>query len=113
MALHKFSKLEKFEDRHPGLCRQLEAMLKAFIPLGAIARALQAQYGVCISRNFLREYKWECWNAWRARFGRWARRKPPPKGLRAKPALDCGSSSYRFPAAVHTATPRGSEQEKR
>jgi len=81
MALHKFSKLEKFEDRHPGLCRQLEAMLKAFIPLGAIARALQAQYGVCISRNFLREYKWECWNAWRAEVRVMSAAQAAPQGF--------------------------------
>ena len=42
MAHHRFMKLEELEDRHPGLCRQVEAMFKAFIPLRVIAAALQA-----------------------------------------------------------------------
>jgi hypothetical protein len=66
MAFHKFSKLEAIEDRHPGLCRQVEAMLKAFIPVRAIAAALQAQYGERIGRASLNEYRWECQSVWRA-----------------------------------------------
>jgi hypothetical protein len=66
MTREKFRKFEEFEDRHPGLCRQVEAMFKAFIPLRAIAAALQAQYGEYIGRNSLCAYKRACWDAWRA-----------------------------------------------
>jgi hypothetical protein len=66
MAGHRFSKLEEFEARHPGLCRQVEAMLKAFIPLRTIAAAIQAQYGERIGRASLSAYKGECWSVWRA-----------------------------------------------
>jgi hypothetical protein len=104
MRLQKFWKLEKFEDRHPGLCRQLEAMLKAFIPLRAIARAFQAQYGVRIGRDSLREYKWECWNVWGKRLRKSARPAPPLKTLPAEPTLERGSSSYPVPALVRAAT---------
>ena len=64
MALHRFSKLEAFEDRHPGLCRQVEAMFRAFIPLRAIRAALQAQYGERIGRALLCSYRGDCWDAW-------------------------------------------------
>jgi hypothetical protein len=66
MAHHRFMKLEELEDRHPGLCRQVEAMFKAFIPLRVIAAALQAQYGVRIGRDSLSAYKSECRSVWRA-----------------------------------------------
>jgi len=33
--------------------------------------------------------------------------------LRAKPALECGSSSYRLPPSVHTAQAQGAEEERR
>jgi hypothetical protein len=66
MPGHRFSKLEKLEDRHPGLCRQVEAMFKAFIPLRAIAAALQAQYWEHISPASLSDYEWECRSVWRA-----------------------------------------------
>ena len=33
--------------------------------------------------------------------------------LRAKPALECGSSSYRFLPLVHTADGQGTDEEKR
>ena len=65
MARQKFSKLEEFEGRHPGLCRQVEAMFKAFIPPRAIAAALLAQYGERIGHTILWAYKRECWNVWR------------------------------------------------
>jgi hypothetical protein len=71
MARHKFSNLEKADGRHPGLCRQVEAMLKALIPVRAIARALRAQYGEPIGRATLYEYKWECWSVWRPGLGNW------------------------------------------
>jgi hypothetical protein len=66
MALQRFSKLEEFEDRHPGLCCQVEAMFKAFIPLRAIAAAIQAQYSESIGAASLGSYRTECWDAWRA-----------------------------------------------
>ncbi|MFZ0961669.1 MAG: hypothetical protein WAO35_12250 [Terriglobia bacterium] len=66
MALHRFSKLEEIEDRHPGLCRQVEAMFKALIPLRTISAALQAQYGERLTPTYLREYRWECRSVWRA-----------------------------------------------
>jgi hypothetical protein len=65
MELHRFSRLEALEDRYPGLCRQLEAMFKAFIPVRAIARAIRAQYGESIGRSSLHAYKTECWDLWR------------------------------------------------
>jgi len=67
MAGHRFSKLEQIEDRHPGLCRQVEAMLKALIPVPAIAQALQAQYGEHLGCSTLYGYRWECWNVWGAK----------------------------------------------
>jgi len=66
MARQKFSKLEEFEGRHPGLCRQVEAMFEAFIPLRAISAALQAQYGERISHTSIWTYKREFWNVQRA-----------------------------------------------
>ena len=66
MAVCKFSRLEALEDRYPGLCRQLEAMFKAFIPVRAIARSIRAQYGESIGRPSLHAYKRECWIVWRA-----------------------------------------------
>jgi len=66
MAMHRFSKLEEFEDRHPGLCRQVEAMFKGFIPLRTIAAVLQAQYGERIGPASLSTYRWECRSVWRA-----------------------------------------------
>ena len=67
MMRHRFSKLEEFEDRHPGLCRQVEALLKARIPVRKIAAVLQAQYGERISPLPLRSYRMECWDIWRNR----------------------------------------------
>ena len=46
-------------------------MLKALIPVRAIARALRAQYGEPIGRATLYEYKWECWSVWRPGLGNW------------------------------------------
>jgi hypothetical protein len=66
MRQHKFWKLEMIEDRHPGLCAQVEAMIKASIPVRAIKNALQAQYGVRIGWTCLSEYQWECREVWRA-----------------------------------------------
>jgi hypothetical protein len=66
MPGHRFSKLEEFEDRHPGLCRQVEAMFKAFIPLRVIAAVLQAQYGERIACASLSTYRWECRSVWQA-----------------------------------------------
>jgi hypothetical protein len=65
MALHRFCRLEAIEDRHPGLCRQLEAMFKAFVPVRAIARSIRAQYGENIGRPSLHAYQRECWDLWR------------------------------------------------
>jgi hypothetical protein len=65
MALYRFSRLEAIEDRHPGLCRQLEAMFKAFVPVRAIARYIRAQYGESIGRSSLHAYQTECWDLWR------------------------------------------------
>jgi hypothetical protein len=65
MALQRFSKLEEFEDRHPGLCRQVEAMFKVFIPVRVIAAAIRAQYGESIGAASLSSYRTECWDAWR------------------------------------------------
>jgi hypothetical protein len=64
MALERFCRLEAIEDRHPGLCRQVEAMFKAFIPMRTITAAIQAQYGESIGQNSLRAYKGECWDVW-------------------------------------------------
>jgi hypothetical protein len=67
MALHRFSKLEVLEDRHPGLCRQVEAMLKARVPVRVIAAVIQAQYGEYVGPLPLRMYRMECWDIWRKR----------------------------------------------
>ncbi len=67
MTLRQLSKLEELEERHPGACRQVEAMFKAFIPLRVVAAVLEAQYGEHISRGYLCEYQWECQRAWRLR----------------------------------------------
>ncbi len=67
MTLQQISKLEEFEERHPGACRQIEAMFKAFLPLRVVAAVLQAQYGERLCRSHLREYRWECRRAWRLR----------------------------------------------
>jgi hypothetical protein len=48
------------------LCCQVEAMFKAFIPLRAIAAAIQAQYSESIGTSSLGSYRTECWDAWRA-----------------------------------------------
>jgi hypothetical protein len=65
MQLHRLSKLEAIEDRHPGLCRQLEAMFKALLPVHVISAAIRAQYGESTGRNSLRTYRTECWDLWR------------------------------------------------
>jgi len=65
MAGHRFSRLEEIEDRHPGLCRQVEAIFKTFIPVHRIIAVLRAQYGEHIGHATLSKYKWECWKAWR------------------------------------------------
>ena len=70
MSLQRLSRLEAIEDRHPGLCRQLEAMFKAFIPLRVISAAIRAQYGESIGASSLRAYKTECWDLWRAQYSR-------------------------------------------
>jgi hypothetical protein len=46
------------------LCRQVEAMFKASIPMRTITAAIQAQYGESIGQNSLRAYKGECWDVW-------------------------------------------------
>lgn len=61
MPRQRFSKLVELEGRHPGLCRQVEAMFAAFIPLRAITAALQAQYGERISHHSIWTYKREFW----------------------------------------------------
>jgi hypothetical protein len=66
MPAQRFARLEQIENRHPGLCRHVEAMLRAFIPLRAIAAAVLAQYGERIGYASLATYKWECWSVWRA-----------------------------------------------
>ena len=65
MALYRLSKLEAIEDHHPGLCRQLEAMFQALIPVRVIAAAIQAQYGRRIGIKSLRDYRTECRELWR------------------------------------------------
>jgi len=70
MALYRFSRLEAMEDLHPGLCRQLEAMFKALIPMRVILAAVRAQYGESIGASSLRAYRTECWDLWRAQYGR-------------------------------------------
>ena len=65
MTLQQVSKLEEFEERHPGACRQMEAMFKAFLPLRVVAAVLQAQYGEHLCRSHLSEYRWECRKMWR------------------------------------------------
>jgi hypothetical protein len=87
MPGHRFTKLEELEDRHPGFCRQVEAMLRALIPLRAIGAALQAQYGECVGPANLREYRWECRNVWRAEGRRSVHR--------AIGSLEIGSSDHR------------------
>ena len=67
MTILQISKLEEFEERHPGACRQMEAMFKAFLPLHVVAAVIQAQYGEHLCRSYLREYRWECRRAWRLR----------------------------------------------
>jgi hypothetical protein len=67
MTILQISKLEEFEERHPGVCRQMEAMFKAFLPLHVVAAVIQAQYGEHLCRSYLREYRWECRRAWRLR----------------------------------------------
>lgn len=67
MTLQQVSKLEEFEERHPGACRQMEAMFKAFFPLHVVSAVIQAQYGEHLCRSYLREYRWECRRAWRLR----------------------------------------------
>jgi hypothetical protein len=65
MTLHRLSKLEAFEERHPGAFRQVEAMLKAFISVRRIAAVLLAQYGERIGHNTLLSYRRDCWDVWR------------------------------------------------
>ena len=65
MALYRLSKLEAIENHHPGLCRQLEAMFQALIPVRVIAAAIQAQYGRRIGIKSLRDYRTECRELWR------------------------------------------------
>jgi len=74
MTMRQILKLEEFEERHPGACRQVEAMFRARIPLPVIAAALQVQYGEQIGPSYLYEYKWECQIAWglRMQAKRWA-----------------------------------------
>lgn len=64
MALYRLSKLEAIEDHHPGLCRQLEAMFQALIPVRVIAAAIKAQYGERIGPRSLRAYRTECRELW-------------------------------------------------
>ncbi len=65
MAMHRFSRLETLEHRYPGLCRQLEAMFKALVPIRAIVRVVRAQYGEVIGRHSLLTYRKECRDLWR------------------------------------------------
>ncbi len=65
MPLHRFSKLEEFEDGHPGTCRQIEAMLKERIPVRVISAVLEAQYGEYIGPTSLRSYRIECRDIWK------------------------------------------------
>ncbi len=67
MTLRQIAKLEEFEERHPGACRQVEAMFKAFFPLRVVAAVLLAQYGEHVCVAYLREYGWECRKAWQPR----------------------------------------------
>ena len=64
MRNYRFSRLESLEDRYPGLCRQLEAMFQALVPVRAISRAIRAQYGESIGWLSLRAYKAECLSLW-------------------------------------------------
>ena len=64
MTLQQISKLEEFEERHPGACGQMEAMFKAFFPLHVVAAVTEAQYGEHLRPGYLREYRWECRTAW-------------------------------------------------
>ena len=50
MTILQISKLEEFEERHPGACRQMEAMFKAFLPLHVVAAVIRAQYGEHLCR---------------------------------------------------------------
>lgn len=61
-----FGNIERLEDRHPGLCRQLEAMFDASISHRKIAAAIRAQYGERISRDSIGTYKRADWNVRRA-----------------------------------------------
>jgi len=87
MGRQKFWKLEELEDRHPGLCGQVEAMFTAFISLRRIAAALQAQYGERISKTSIGTYKKECWIPPRRS------RVVATKAVAAAPALSGASNS--------------------
>jgi hypothetical protein len=84
MAAHRFKRLEELEDQHPGLCRQVEQMFRAYIPVRAIARALRAQYGPVIGEHSLYLYRKECWGLWATREPRPARRA----SRRGQPAIE-------------------------
>jgi hypothetical protein len=64
MTLRQIANLEEFEERHPGACRQMEAMFRKFFPLRVVAAVAEAQYGEHVSRDCLCAYRWECRMAW-------------------------------------------------
>ena len=62
MAQLIFGNIERLEDRHPGFCRQLEAMFAASMPLRKIAAAIHSQYGARLSRDTLAAYRGRDWD---------------------------------------------------
>ena len=67
MGRHPEPQLQRFEARHPGLRRQVDAMFEAFIPTRAISAAIWAQYGERISHTTIWTYKRKFWNVRRDR----------------------------------------------
>ncbi len=65
MPRMRLTNFEEFEERHPGACRQIEAMFKAGVAVRVVIAVLQAQYGESIGDTSLRSYRLECQDIWR------------------------------------------------
>lgn len=66
MARMIFGNIERIEQRHPGFCRQLDAMFEASISQRRIAAAIHALYGETICPESIGKFKKADWDVRRA-----------------------------------------------